>query len=134
MIDDEGYHYYSCLEYTAILRQHETQNTHVAVNAKASVDWRMTYEDFVASANSPKPPEGVSNLLKALWWDKNGDWDHAHRIAQQDPSEPGSAVHAFLHREEGDIANARYWYERAGRQPRTDAIEAEWSELVRELV
>lgn len=42
-------------------------------------------------------------------------------------------MHAYLHRKEGDLANARYWYARAARPPATGVLEAEWEALVREL-
>ena len=56
----------------------------------------------------------ISELLRALQLDKDGDWDRAHGIAQSVSSQNGSRVHAYLHRKEGDLANASYWYSRAG--------------------
>jgi hypothetical protein len=36
-------------------------------------------------------------------------------------------VHAYLHRKEGDLANARYWYARAGRPAAAGALDDEWA-------
>ena len=77
----------------------------------------MTFDDFVAHiGRHDRPQPGLSEPLVALWWDRKGDWDRAHTIAQAIPTVHGSAVHAYLHREEGVLWNADYWYRRAGRQ------------------
>ena len=70
--------------------------------------------------------------MQALWWDGKGDWAKAHECAQSDESVFGSAVHAYLHRKEPDLANARYWYGRAGRTPVTGPLADEWAALVAE--
>ena len=82
------------------------------------------------------PPAGTSLALQALWHDARGDWDGAHRCAQDDHSRDGSWVHAYLHRKEGDLGNAGDWYTRAGRKlPDAAAtLESEWTEIARELV
>lgn len=79
---------------------------------------RMTFEEFAAltSAGNLPPP------LAALWHDHRGDWEAAHRAAQEDESEDGAWVHAYLHRAEGDASNATYWYRRAGRSVPQDAV------------
>ena len=46
----------------------------------------------------------------------------------------GALVHAYLHRKEPDPANARYWYNRAGRQPAAISLEQEWDALAAELL
>ena len=46
----------------------------------------------------------------------------------------GAAVHAYLHRKEGDLANAGYWYARAGRSMPAGTLAAEWRDLVGELL
>ncbi len=81
-----------------------------------------------------EPPAGVSLPLQALWWDAKGDWDRAHECAQADNGAAGAAVHAYLHRKEPDPANARYWYNRAGRTVAVGGLEAEWEALVMELL
>lgn len=94
----------------------------------------MTYDEFVDSVAAKNPPSGLADTLVSLWWDKKGDWDTAHAIAQKIPTVQGSAVHAYLHREEGVLWNADYWYNRAGR-PRPDiTLEDEWRQLAVEML
>ena len=62
-----------------------------------------------------------------------GDWDGAHKIVQDDPSPEAAWVHAHLHRVEGDLANARYWYGRAGRPAATGSLDEERAEIARVL-
>jgi hypothetical protein len=45
-----------------------------------------------------------------------------------------AAVHAYLHRKEPDLANARYWYNRADRVPATGSLDSEWAALAEELL
>lgn len=94
----------------------------------------MDPDGFQASLAQDAPSEGLSLPVQALWWDAKGDWDKAHECAQADPGPVASAVHAYLHRKEPDLANARYWYNRAGRTPASGSLEAEWDALVQELL
>ena len=95
----------------------------------------MTLDEFIASVeNDSAPPGGLSGALKALWYAEKGTWKHAHEIAQDIPGREGSWVHANLHREEGDLGNARYWYARAG-QPESSVSPAdERREIVQALL
>jgi hypothetical protein len=94
----------------------------------------MTLDDFKASLSGATPPSGLSPLLLALWHDAKGDWGAAHGIAQDVDDTDGSWVHAYLHRKEGDAANASYWYRRAGR-PHSHASQAEeWAEIAAALL
>ena len=73
--------------------------------------------------------EIISELRNALELDRNGDWDGAHRIVQEIESTDSYWIHAYLHRKEGDLANAEYWYRRAAK-PRPDyGLDREWNEL-----
>ena len=94
----------------------------------------MTFDQFIKSIDVEKSPAELSETLTSLWWDKKGDWDTAHAIAQQIPTVQGSAVHAYLHREEGVLWNADYWYSRAGRQRPVIPLEEEWQALVKEML
>jgi hypothetical protein len=94
----------------------------------------MDLPTFRASLADPAPPPGLTRALQGLWWDARGDWQRAHQCAQDQDDAAGAAVHAYLHRKEGDPANARYWYSRAGRTPATDALAAEWQRLAEELL
>ena len=89
---------------------------------------------FRATTAAAEPPAGLSVPLQTLWWDAKGDWDKAHACAQADESPSGAAVHAYLHRVEGDLSNARYWYNRAGRPPETGDLLAEWLALAVEFL
>ncbi len=94
----------------------------------------MTPEDFAASLAEAAPPPGLSLALQGLWWDGKGDWGRAHGCAQDQDDRIGAAVHAYLHRKEGDLSNAGYWYARAGRGMPKGTLEAEWRALVAELL
>lgn len=94
----------------------------------------MDLGEFRASLQDAAPPTSVSLPLQALWWDAHGDWAKAHDCAQAERAPTGAAVHAYLHRKEPDLANARYWYNRAGRTPATGTLEDEWDALVTELL
>lgn len=73
--------------------------------------------------------EGLAPLPAALWWDARGAWDRAHELAQSVETADGAWVHAYLHRKEGDLANADYWYRRAGRRRPATTLEQEWAEI-----
>lgn len=94
----------------------------------------VTLADFTASLAGEAPPPGLSLALQGLWWDARGDWTRAHGCAQDQDDRIGAAVHAYLHRKEGDLNNAGYWYARAGRTMPEDALAAEWNALAAELV
>ena len=94
----------------------------------------MDLTQFRATVAQGAPPEGISLALQTLWWDAKGDWDRAHQCAQQDEGKTGSAVHAYLHRKEGDMRNAGGWYSRAGREPPTVSLEEEWQSLAEEML
>lgn len=75
-----------------------------------------------------------SGALLALWWAGRDDWQRAHEVAQEIETRDGSWVHAMLHRQEGDLTNAGYWYRRAGRSVATGEIAGEWEAIVEELL
>ena len=86
----------------------------------------VNLDTFKTSLQRPEPPE-LGPALQALWWDAQGDWDRAHACAQVDEADPSAAwVQAYLHRKEGDLANAAYWYRRAGRPMAREELKAEW--------
>ena len=94
----------------------------------------MTVEEFKATLTASHPPDGLGKLLQAMWYDGKGNWERAHTIAQDIPSEEGSWVHAYLHRKEGDQDNAAYWYRRAGRPVSRLSLDDEWAEIVEALL
>lgn len=97
----------------------------------------MSFEELRASVrNDSNPPATLSAALQALWHDARGDWDQAHNCAQADDGRDGSWVHAYLHRKEGDRANAGYWYAKAGRPMPVAkvSLETEWAEIAQGLL
>ena len=94
----------------------------------------MNLDSFRASLAQPAPPAGIPSLLKALWHAARGEWDAAHRIAQNDGGAGGAWVHAYLHRVEGDAGNAGYWYNRAGKPHSGASLEDEWTEIATALL
>ena len=98
----------------------------------------MSFDEFRASiAGNGPPPGNLSLPLLALWHDGRGDWDAAHSAAQQDErNQDGAWVHAYLHRKEGDLGNAGYWYARAARTmpPQNVSLPDEWEAIARVLL
>lgn len=94
----------------------------------------MNIAAFRASLIAPTPPPELSLALQGLWWDGKGDWNRAHQCAQEHDDADSAAVHAYLHRKEGDLPNAAYWYRRAGRPPASGTLAAEWEGLVGDLL
>jgi hypothetical protein len=93
----------------------------------------MTLAAFKASIAGRQLPAGLTDPLLALWHDEAGEWDGAHRVAQEIDDEMGARIHAYLHRKEGDLSNAGYWYRRAGLSPFKGTLGEEWQSLASEL-
>lgn len=69
-------------------------------------------------------------LLEGLALLRQGEWDRAHRIAQDDPSPLGSWLHGIVHMAEPDEWNSRYWYRAADRAfPGMAALETEMNAI-----
>lgn len=94
----------------------------------------MNLDEFRKSLSTKAPPAGLSKPLQALWREANGDWGGAHKIVQSQKTKAAAAVHAYLHRKEGDLSNADYWYERAGRERPRGPLEEEWEALATALL
>ena len=94
----------------------------------------MDLNAFRASLDQDAPPEGLGRALQALWHQAKHNWDKAHRLAQGQDDEAGAWVHAYLHRVEGQNANAGYWYERAGKPHSSAPLNEEWEEIVSALL
>jgi hypothetical protein len=90
--------------------------------------------DFTASLSGAAPAPSLGAPLAGLWWAAKGDWDQAHRIVQDDASREAAWVHAYLHRVEGDLGNAGYWYRQAGQPVAKDTLEAEWARIASALI
>ena len=90
----------------------------------------MNYEEFIMSVGGKKPPAQINKYITVLWYDSKGKWDIAHNLAQAIYNRDGSLLHAYLHRKEGDLANAVYWYSNADKEMPNISLNEEWEELV----
>ena len=90
-----------------------------------------TLDTFRNSVSADAPPSDASPALTALWWVRHGDWNKAHETVQGHEGEADCDwVHAHLHRQEGDMSNAQYWYRRADKPVSGVSLQDEWSEIV----
>lgn len=94
----------------------------------------MTLEEFRRTLTDDAAPGELSPALRSLWEDAKGNWNAAHSIAQDIDDRTGSWIHAYLHRKEGDLGNAGYWYRRAGEPVPHDTLEQEWVRIVSALL
>lgn len=92
----------------------------------------MKYEEFLNTVNAENhPSKELSVQLRSLWYDKKGDWQSAHDLIDHLEDQSSAHVHAYLHRVEGDIRNARYWYNRAEEPFFEGSLLEEWETLVK---
>lgn len=89
---------------------------------------------FKQSLSQQAPPEGMGAPLRALWHEARGEWEVAHQIVQAEGGPDAARVHAYLHRKEGDLANAAYWYRRANTPAANGSSDAEWDTIVSALL
>ena len=94
----------------------------------------MTITELKDSLSKSKPPPSLSPALGALWWAGKDDWDKAHKIVMDEAGKDCAWVHAYLHRVENDIPNARYWYRQAQRPVPTRPFAAEWDAITQALL
>src|SRR5215813_14088913 len=94
----------------------------------------MTLSEFKQSQSKARPPEGLSVALSALWWAGKDDWDKAHKIVMDEGGKDCAWVHAYLHRVEGDLENARYWYRQAAKPAASGALETEYESIAQALL
>jgi len=94
----------------------------------------MTPAEFRATTTRAEPTAAATPALAALWWAAKGDWDCAHKLVMDEGGQDCAWVHAYLHRVEGDLDNAGYWYRQAGRPVASDELESEWAAIAGELL
>jgi hypothetical protein len=77
----------------------------------------------------------AGELRKAVARAQAGDWQAAHLIVQEYEGDTiASWIHAVVHRMEGDLPNARYWYGQCRRELREDvSTEDELREIAAAL-
>ena len=90
----------------------------------------MDLDTFKASLTEHAAPPGLSDVLRALWYDGKGEWEQAHEIVQDLGGPDGAWVHAYLHRKEGDLSNAACWYRQAGKPVANGSLAEEWERMV----
>lgn len=71
--------------------------------------------------------------LKALELAKDGKWNEAHRLIQRHSDRLSCLIHGYLHRVEGDLSNAKYWYRRADETMPENSLEQELNRLYKAI-
>ena len=94
----------------------------------------MQYNDFIKLTKTSEASDELKGIHLSLWHAVKGDWDSAHNIVQDINTETASWIHAYLHRVEGDIGNAHYWYNRAGKTPSSKSFESELDNIIRTVI
>ena len=94
----------------------------------------LEFERFQMSLGDTSPPIGLSRALVGLWYDGCGDWEAAHREVQKGDGGDEAWVHAYLHRKEGDLANAGYWYRRCDHTQSSESLDEEWCQIATSLL
>lgn len=60
---------------------------------------------------------------------KQGNWEDAHALVQVHADELSCQIHGYLHRVEGDLGNASYWYSRGNMKLPKNTLEEEYARL-----
>ncbi len=94
----------------------------------------MTIAEFRLTLSDDSPPADLAPALVALWHDGRGDWNAAHNVAQDIDGPTGAWIHAYLHRKEGDLGNAGYWYARASKPAAKGSLDDEWEAIAATLL
>ncbi|MEP7322998.1 MAG: hypothetical protein ABI761_13830 [Saprospiraceae bacterium] len=95
----------------------------------------MDKTDFLQSLEYQTLPEkALSIYLKSMWYDAKGNWDKAHSSIQDLEDPMAQQIHAYLHRKEGDLWNAGYWYDKIGMKTPVISLDQEWNEIVDSLL
>ena len=94
----------------------------------------MNLSRFKRSLANTRPPAELPPALVALWWAGKDKWDKAHEIVMDEGGRECAWVHAYLHRREGDLGNARYWYRQAQRPVAAEPLSSEWNAIANALL
>lgn len=92
----------------------------------------MKIEEFVRQ--TPQQIKGYSLALQALWYDYQEDWHQSHQLIDHESEKNCTWVHAYLHRKEGDLSNARYWYRRSGKSESKLSLAEERQKIAEALL
>lgn len=85
----------------------------------------MGFQEFLDTLDKQKASTSEVELLKALWYLKMDNWDKSHDIVSNCQGKAAAWIHGLLHKIEGDLWNANYWYRQAGVENPTIDREAE---------
>ena len=91
----------------------------------------MQYDDFIILTKESKPSNKLAGVHLAIWYAVKDNWDMAHNIVQDINTETAYWIHAYLHRVEGDISNAYYWYNHAKKEPSLASLESELNDIIK---
>lgn len=94
----------------------------------------MKFEEFQKSLTDQGPSGNLSEYLQSLWYDAKGNWNKAHEIIQDIEDKNAAWIHAYLHRKEGDVGNADYWYRRADKKRPNITLQEEWEAIAKALL
>ena len=93
----------------------------------------MNYDNFIKLTKESNPSDALSGIHLALWHAMKNNWDMAHNIVQDINTDTASWIHAYLHRVEGDLSNANYWYNRASKIASTESLELELNNIIKSV-
>jgi len=93
----------------------------------------MNYDNFIKLTKESNPSDILSGIYLALWHAMNNNWDMAHSIVQDFSTDTASWIHAYLHRVEGDLSNANYWYNRASKIASTESLDSELNNIIKSV-
>ena len=90
----------------------------------------MTLDEFKSTLKDSQPNSSWDVSIQALWYDAKGEWKKAHGLIDHLNDKVSAHIHAYLHRVEGDLWNARYWYNRAKQPEFIGSLEEEREHLL----
>ena len=93
----------------------------------------MNFDNFIKLTKESHPSDVLSGIHLALWYAMKNNWDMAHNIVQDISTDTASWIHAYLHRVEGDLSNANYWYNRASKIASTESLESELNNIIKSV-
>ena len=93
----------------------------------------MQYSKFIKLTERPQPPAKLSGIHLAIWYILKDDWNMAHKTVQDLNTENACWIHAYLHRLEGDLGNANYWYRQVYKDLTTQSLELELNDIIRSV-
>ncbi len=94
----------------------------------------MDIIELKESLSFDNPPPAASVYLQSLWYDAKSNWKKAHELIQDVPDKNASWIHGYLHRKEGDIWNADYWYNKADKKRPDVSLQEEWEQIVKAFI